>query len=344
MSQEKIENHLPSCGDPDLNRGVVAGMISVLPAFILLCLLLSMTTMAGAAASTPGRFFLIGDGTIHIRNTKTGQEANVPLFKTDGSLNEEGFNKIDKVFGFPSREKGEHTSPRLICMLDYFSDLVAPGKVINLDSGYRSPQYNRTIRNVGGNVARTSQHMDGMAIDFNIDGVDGKELWTIIKNEACCGVGYYGGTDIHLDSARPRFWEAATSKVRTGESDYNQRIYLSTYYDRYRIGEKVRLSLSAISDFSFGIKRTVTLINDKSGTGTPVQLITTGNTADSVMITNRKASRFIYFNLPKTLSAGIYRVKMEFCNRPFTQMPAETLSNEIDVVDRPAATTPKMLH
>jgi uncharacterized protein YcbK (DUF882 family) len=342
MSQDKIGDHPSSCGTSNSNREVLAVIISCLSASILLCLLL--TTMAGAAASTPGRFFLIGDGRIHIRNAKTGEEANVHLFRTDGSLNEEGFNKIDKVFGFPGREKREHISPRLICMLDYFSDLVAPGKVINLDSGYRSPQYNTTIWNVGGNVARTSQHMDGMAIDFNIDGVDGKELWRKIKNEACCGVGYYGGADIHLDSARPLFWEAETSKVRTGESDYNQRIYLSTDYDRYRIGEKVRLSLSAISDFSFGIKRTATLINDKSGTKAPVPLITTGNTADCVMITNRKASRFIYFNLPKTLPADTYRVKMEFCNQPFTQMPAETLSNEINVVDRHAAPTPKMLH
>jgi uncharacterized protein YcbK (DUF882 family) len=348
-SRDKFGDHLSRWRHPDSNEGGVSGMISGLPAIILLGLLLSVPTMAGAAASPPSRFFIIGDGWIHIRNAKTGQEAKVTLFTTDGSLNEEGFNRIDKVFGFPTGEKGEHISPRLICMLDHFSDLVAPGKVINLDSGYRSPEYNGTIRNAGGNVARTSQHIDGMAIDFNIDGVDGKSLWTIIKNEECCGVGYYGGTDIHLDSARPRFWEAATSKIRTGESDYNQRIYLSTDYDRYRSGEKVRLSLSAISDFSFGINRTVTLTSDTSGTGTTVQ-VTTGNAADCVMITNRKASRFIYIDLPVRLPAGKYRVKMDFCNRPFPQMPVEILSNEIELSDRPVeknsppSPLPKSLH
>ena len=303
---------------------------SCLAAFFLVYLLLRLPT--GLWSAAPGRFFIMGDSTIHMRNAKTGLEAQVRLFTADGSLNEEGFDRIDKVFGFPTKEKGEHISPRLICMLDYFSDMAAPGKVINLDSGYRSPQYNTAIRSAGGNVARTSQHMDGMALDFNIDGVDGKELWTIIKNANCCGVGYYGGTDIHLDSARPRFWEASTSKVRTGESDDNQRIYLSTDYDRYRAGEKVRLSLSAISDFSFGINRTVTLRDEKSG-GETTARITGGKNADCLMIMDRMASRFISITLPRMLPAGRYRVEMDFCNRPFARMPVNTLSNQIEVLN-----------
>jgi uncharacterized protein YcbK (DUF882 family) len=298
---------------------------------LLVCLLVLIPTLTYAA---PGRFFIMGDGTIHIRNAKTEKDAQVHLFNADGSINEEGFTKIDAVFGFPTREKGEHISPRLICMLDYFSDLVAPGKVINLDSGYRNPEYNARIRNAGGNVAKTSQHIDGMALDFNIDGVNGKELWEIIKNKECCGVGYYGGTDIHLDSARPRFWEAATSKVGTGESDYNRRIYLSTDFDRYRPGDRVRLSLSSVSDFSFGVNRTVALVGDASGPVVTAE-ITTGNNADCVMIESRKASRLIYVNLPATLPTGRYKVRMGFCNRPFPQMPADTLSNEIEVLSGP---------
>ena len=224
---------MPFSRNPKTDRGR-RGRLSFLTGSLLAILLFGVPT--GVWPASPRRFFIMGDGVIHIKNTKTGLEAHVRLFTADGSLDDRGFDQIDKVFGFPTGEKGEHISPRLLCMLDYFSDLVAPGKAINLDSGYRSPQYNTTIRNAGGNVAKTSQHMDGMAIDFNIQGVDGKELWTTIKNTACCGVGYYGGTDIHLDSARPRFWEASTSKVRTGESDENQRIYLSTDYDRYLIG------------------------------------------------------------------------------------------------------------
>jgi uncharacterized protein YcbK (DUF882 family) len=321
---------MPFCRYPKADTKRCTDRLSGLTGYLLAVLLLGFPSGVWSASSE--RFFIMGDGVIHIRNAKTGLEAHVRLFTADGSLNEKGFDQIDKVFWFPTGEKGEHISPRLICMLDYFSDLIAPGKVINLDSGYRSPQYNTTIRNAGGNVAKTSQHMDGMAIDFNIDGVDSKELWTTIKNTACCGVGYYGGTDIHLDSARPRFWEALTSKVRTGESDDNQRIYLSTDYDRYLIGEKVRLSLSAISDFSFGINQTVTLRDQKSGREATARL-TSEKAADCLMIMDRKASRFISITLPRMLPAGRYRVEMGFCNRPFARMPVDTLSNEIEVLD-----------
>jgi uncharacterized protein YcbK (DUF882 family) len=307
--------------------GVIPGLHLILLGFLLFCL----PTFLWASAS--GRFFLAGDGTILIRNAKTGKEANVRLFAADGSLNEEGFNRIDEVFGFPTVEKGEHISPRLICMLDYFSDRVAPGKAINLDSGYRSPQYNSTIRNAGGNVAKTSQHIDGMALDFNIAGVDGKALWEEIKDRDCCGVGYYGGTDIHLDSARPRFWEAATSKVGTGESDYNRRIYLSTNFDRYRPGEKMRLSLSAVSNFSFGVNRVVRFVKGDSETVATAPIIGDDAT-DCLMIDNRKASRFIFINLPAALPMGRYRIGMDFCNRPFPEMPTDTLSNAIEVLGR----------
>jgi len=280
-----------------------------------------------------GRFFLMGDGRIHIKNVHSGREASVTLINPDGSMNEEGFTRIDEVFGFPTKEKSEHISPRLIFMLDYFSDLVAPGKTIKLESGYRSPDYNATLRKAGGNVARTSEHIDGMALDFSIDGVNGRDLWKIIKDKDCCGVGYYGGASIHLDSARPRFWEAATSGVRTGDSDHNRRIYLTTDYDRYQAGDTVRLSLTSVSDFGFGVKRSVALVDGAEGNSTVATAqIMEQDDADCFAIPDRKTSHFIYVTLPPNLREGRYRIRIEFCRRPFEQMPLRTLSNKIEII------------
>ena len=208
------------------------------------------------------RFFRMGDGHIRIRNVHNGLEANVQVLNHDGSLNEGALTAVDKVFGFPQGKKGEHVSLRLIFLLDYFSDKVAPGRIIELQSGYRDPAYNQKLRSLGGNVALTSTHMDAMAIDFSIEGVAGKELWESIRKEECCGVGYYGGDMIHLDSGRPRFWEAATSKVNSGESEFNRRIYLSTQYDRYKPGEDVHLTLSSVSDYRFGVKRAIGIVKE----------------------------------------------------------------------------------
>jgi len=300
---------------------------------IVICMTCFTISAALHAETGSGHFFLMGDGRIHIKNTHTEVEDEVTLLDPDGSLSKEGFTRIDRVFGFPTEDKGEHISPRLIFMLDYFSDLVAPGKVINLQSGYRSPEYNTRLRDAGGNVGKTSTHIDGMAIDFFIEGVSGRELWEIIRSRNCCGVGYYGGKNVHLDSARPRFWEAATSKVRTGESDYNRRIFISTDYDRYKAGDKVRLSFSSVSDFGFGIKPSGLFVNDSEGdSAVAVSEIAPHDTSGCLILPERKSSRFLYLTIPPDLHEGRYRIRIDFCRRPFDQMPLTTVAHEIEIL------------
>ncbi len=311
-------------------------ILFILFLFILFLFIMVFPEPSQASGDESVRFFLMGDGRIHLRNAKNGREANVNFRNPDGTLNKVALTTIDSVFGFPTEEKGEHISLRLISMLDYFSDLVAPGKVIYLDSGYRNPAYNEKLKKSGGNVARTSTHIDGMAVDFYIEGVDGRKLWEIIRTENCCGVGHYGSKSVHLDAGRPRFWEAATSKVLTRESDFNRRIYLSSEYDRYRAGEKVHLSLSSVSDFGFGIKKRATIVKGHKDRGGDVEVASTNiesnDLAECILIRERRVSRFIYMTLPRNLTPGTYRIHIEFCECPFKEMPSSTLSNAIEVI------------
>jgi uncharacterized protein YcbK (DUF882 family) len=304
--------------------------------FLLVGVLLGCAQGHAGEAPVRSRFFLSGDGRLHIKNVKSGREADVSLLNPDGSLNEKGVERIDEAFGLTPRESTEHISLRLLFMLDHFSDRVAPGRVVNLTSGYRSPEYNSRLRSAGGNVAMTSLHMDGMAIDFNIEGVNGKDLWRIIKDADCCGVGHYGGADVHLDSARPRFWEAATSKVRTKESEHNRRIHLSTDYDRYRAGEAMRLSLVSISDFGFGVGRVAYLVRDREGADivAPVHLTSPGD-LPCIGIHERGGARSIPALLPDGAARGRYRIRLDFCTRPFDDMPVRVVSSEVEITDLP---------
>ncbi|MHC1743482.1 MAG: YcbK family protein [Syntrophobacteraceae bacterium] len=298
----------------------------------LVCLVLLAIPVVTLAESAGGRFFLMGDGALHIKNMHTNREVTARIIAPDGSFDEAGLSTIDAVFGYTGRGSGDHISLRLLCMLDYFSDLAAPGKMIHLISGYRSPDYNASLRDKGGNVAKTSIHMEGMALDFYIKGVSGKKLWELVRSKDCCGVGHYGGDSIHLDAARPRFWEASTSKVRTGESDFNRRIYASTEFDRYRPGDAVRLSLSAVSDFGFGIQTTVALVKDAEGTSAVATTVLRNPAEPScVMIPDREAARSLSFQLPPNLQPGRYRIKIDYCRRPFEEMPTKTVSNEIEI-------------
>jgi uncharacterized protein YcbK (DUF882 family) len=305
--------------------------------FIQFCLvgtLFFFISLSPAFGQTkPGPFFLMGNGKLHIQNVKTQQEADVGLLLPDGSLDESALQRIDEVFGFSGQRKGDHISPRLLFMLDYFSDLVAPGKVIFLTSGYRSPEYNDSLKKAGGIVARTSTHMDGLALDFFIEGVNGKKLWELIREKNCCGVGHYGGKEIHLDASRPRFWEAATSKVDTDESDYNRRLFLSTDYDRYRPGQVLRLSLSSVSNFGFGIREKAALLNGREGSPSKTEIaVRTPSAMDCLPINDRETSHWINLTLPQNIREGRYRLQLDFCQRPFEQMPLNIMSNEFEIL------------
>jgi uncharacterized protein YcbK (DUF882 family) len=284
----------------------------------------------------PDRFFLMGSGALHLKNLRNNREAKVKLLNQDGSFNEEALTKVDWVFAFPTEEKGEHISPRLLFMLSYFVDRMAPGKAVNIESAYRSPVYNQRIRDDGNNVARTSLHQDGMALDFWLPGVGGKHLWKTIKAKNCGGVGHYGGKTVHLDAGRPRFWEAATSGTQSKEPDYNRRLYLSTEFDRYRPKEPVRLAFSGLTDFDFGVHPVIHIFraDNAAPPATPVTGIRLSHDeeTDCLRIGNRKAARFLTTSMPAYLPPGRYVIKVEFCEKPFEQMPSEAISNPVELI------------
>lgn len=307
--------------------------------FTLLLFIICTPVFAGDVKSVKhSPFFLIGDGEISLAPAG-GASQKIRFAHADGSLDDAAFARIDRLFGFPTAEKGENVSRRTIAMLDYFSDLVAPGKTIFLKSGYRSKSSNDALRRAGKTAGKTSTHIDGMALDFYIPGVDGKSLWELIRHRDCCGAGNYGGNVVHLDSGRPRFWEKATSKVHTGASDFNRYIYLSTDYDYNAAQSEIRLFFTSISDFGFGVKKTITYVSDKEGqskitTGIIEKIGQSPKAADNecTMINDRRDARFIYTHLPEKLPQGKrVRIKIDFCNKTAEEMPDFAVSGEFEV-------------
>ena len=301
-------------------------------AALLLCIVVVFACSISRAEQEAARFFLMGSGRLQLKNLRNNEAAQVSLLNADGSLNDEAFSQIDRVFGYPTTEMGDHISPRLLFMLSYFADRVAPGRLITIESGYRSPAYNEKLRQKGANAARTSTHIDALALDFRIAGVDGKKLWETVRKTNCCGVGHYGGDIIHLDAGRPRFWEAGTSGTGSKEPDYNRHIYLSPDFDRYPRQAPVQLTLSGISTFGFGVVPEAILYsaNDSEKPAARMRIAGGGN-ADCRVIADRKSARFLSATLPAVLPAGRYRIKLQFCMKPFAQMPAEVLSQEIEL-------------
>jgi uncharacterized protein YcbK (DUF882 family) len=81
---------------------------------------------------------------------------------------------------------------------------------IEVVSGYRSPKYNVMLRKKGRQVARTSQHTEGNAVDFRLRGIPTRRLLNFVKSLKIGGVGYYPHSQfVHSDTGRVRFWRGS---------------------------------------------------------------------------------------------------------------------------------------
>jgi len=101
-----------------------------------------------------------------------------------------------------------HFDPRLF---DVLSDLLVsvgdPDGEIDVVCGYRTPWSNAFLRSRSKAVAKHSLHMQAMAIDIRVPGVDTAKLRDAALELHRGGVGYYRRDDfIHVDVGRVRRW------------------------------------------------------------------------------------------------------------------------------------------
>ena len=81
---------------------------------------------------------------------------------------------------------------------------------IEVVSGYRSPKYNLMLRKKGHEVARSSQHVEGTAVDFRVRGVRTPELLRFVRGLRRGGVGYYPKSQfVHGDFGPLRYWQGS---------------------------------------------------------------------------------------------------------------------------------------
>lgn len=82
------------------------------------------------------------------------------------------------------------------------------GRQLNVNSGYRSPEYNATLRG----AAKNSYHMQGMAMDISWSGINAEtreEFVRIARSNGFRGIGRYGpsaGNFVHIDIGPERTW------------------------------------------------------------------------------------------------------------------------------------------
>lgn len=286
--------------------------------------LLSLPVSARAERPVPkDRYFLSGDGWIQLTNVKTGQSARLRYRLADGSYPREVHQQINRLFNVPA-DSHDQISLRLISLLDYIEDLYR--HPIDIISGYRSPEYNESLRAQGRLAAKTSLHIEGMAVDIRMRKVLSAEAFTTIRQLNCCGVGFYHDNSLHVDVGPARFWDEKTSKVRTNIAERNKQIMVRTEHDVYVPGEAVELRLARITDYPIGLASRLAIVRD----GQVLQEFAVAGTGNSCLPVKAPAERTTTWTIPTAFRPeGRVHIRMHFCEKPFPEMPDQIESNPI---------------
>jgi uncharacterized protein YcbK (DUF882 family) len=177
-----------------------------------LLLLLSLgLVLAGCAAVPPPPAPVLGPGRSIVLVHSESREKVAVTYWRHGVYDPQAMGEI--AFLFRDRRTGE-VRPVAPGLIDFIVDVrermgVPDNAVIQLLSGYRSPQSNAELAKVNGAVAENSYHIQAMAADIRITGIPGRMVSERAKAMRRGGVAHYPRTDhVHLDVGPVRTWWA----------------------------------------------------------------------------------------------------------------------------------------
>jgi uncharacterized protein YcbK (DUF882 family) len=296
--------------------------------FILFLLVFFLVTFAPGALSAAQvqpseRYFLSGDGLLQLSNAKNGKSGKIRYRLPDGSYPQAAQQKIDRIFGI-SVSSDENISLRFISFLDYFEDRFQ--RSIRIISGYRSPAYNASLRKRGALAAKTSLHMEGMAADIQVGKRIGAQAFEMIKELDCCGVGYYHGSSLHVDTGPARYWDETSSQVQTDISDHNKRIMARTDKDIYLPGETIQLRLARITDYPLGVVSGFAIVRNEH----VLQEFSLSGNRDACLAIRDPRDKIMRWTIPEDFQANEkVQIQLRFCDKPFPEMLDQIESNPI---------------
>jgi uncharacterized protein YcbK (DUF882 family) len=145
----------------------------------------------------------------HLRlfHTHTGERLDI-VYRRGEQYVPEALTRLDEYLRDHRTGDIHHYDPRVFDLLhDLTAKLGEPDSEIDVICGYRSPWSNEFLRTHGHGVAVHSLHMQAMAIDIRIPGVETSRLRDAALDLHRGGVGYYAQSDfVHVDVGRVRRW------------------------------------------------------------------------------------------------------------------------------------------
>lgn len=171
------------------------------------------TSLAALCAASVAGFSAPGNAggetrTLSMVHVHTGEKLTI-TYKKNGRYIPSAMTRINHFLRDWRKNKPTTMDPRTVdLMWELYADLGS--KVpIRIISGYRSAETNNMLKRIGRNVAKTSQHTAGKAIDMFFPDVKLARLRNSAIVREVGGVGYYpggGGGFVHIDSGNVRYW------------------------------------------------------------------------------------------------------------------------------------------
>ncbi|UFN47337.1 DUF882 domain-containing protein [Roseomonas sp. OT10] len=129
------------------------------------------------------------------------------VYWENGRYNRDALQKLDWVFRDLSAEEVTPMDPRLFDVLHSVAQRLESHESFQVISGYRSPEYNASLRSRSRRVSTVSLHMSGMAADCRLPDRDSYGMARLAAEMQMGGVGLYRRDGfVHLDCGQPRRW------------------------------------------------------------------------------------------------------------------------------------------
>ena len=143
---------------------------------------------------------------VSFRHTHTSESLNI-VYWVQGKYVPDALKEINHVLRDHRTGDVKRIAPQLVDLLYAMRRRLDTSKPFDVVSGYRSPATNAMLRRNSSRVAKSSFHMEGMAIDVRVPGVEPRVLAQLARGMSAGGVGYYPRTNfVHLDVGPVRSW------------------------------------------------------------------------------------------------------------------------------------------
>jgi len=179
--------------------------LSAFLAFVFLVLI--PESRLETAIHHPSAFKFTGDGHIEMLDIHRNELLNIVYRDKHGLYNDAVLDAINHTLRCHDLNGTKHPiSLKLLELIDHIQDHFH-ARIIQVISGYRSPEYNANLHRRSKRVAQHSLHMSGLAMDIRLAGVPTAKLGRYARSLRAGGVGVYPNSSfVHVDVGPVRTW------------------------------------------------------------------------------------------------------------------------------------------